>query len=116
MPRNSFPGYFHKPEVMMRESRRFPPFFPRLGGIPSEVALARSTGSGTAIIDRLFASFGCSDLDRTELPKFGVPLASESLLRSVRELNSCGWKEQQLVTGVEFDQICLATKRMSTTS
>jgi hypothetical protein len=86
-------------------------FFPRLGGIPSEVALARST----AIIDRRFASFGCSDLDRTELPKFRVPLASESLLRSVRELNSCGWKEQ-LVTGVEFDQICLATKRTSTTS
>lgn len=86
-------------------------YFPRLGGIPSEVALARST----AIIDRRFASFGCSDLDRTELPKFRVPLASESLLRSVRELNSCGWKEQH-VTGVEFDQICLATKRTSTTS
>ena len=113
LPRNSFPGYFHKPEVlMMRESRRFPPFFPRLGGIPSEVALARSRG--VVMIDR---RFGCSEFDRTELPKFRVPWASKSILSSVRELPAKLLRlERAAVPGVEFDQICLATKKKSTTS
>jgi hypothetical protein len=58
-------------------------FFFASRGIPSEVALARS--SGVVMIDR---RFGCSDFDRTEPPKFRVPWASKSLLSSVRELQA----------------------------
>ena len=87
-------------------------FFFASRGIPSEVALARS--SGVVMIDR---RFGCSDFDRTEPPKFRVPWASKSLLSSVRELQAKWLRlERAGVPGVEFDQICLATKKKSTTS